>query len=101
LDVVVLVDPGDHGFSVKRIIATPGQSIYFKFGRVFVNDREIDEPYLTVNTHTFTYSQMKEQMITLGPDQYFVLGDNRPRSIDSRCYGAVPRGNILGKVMLR
>jgi signal peptidase I len=101
LDVVVLVDPGDHGFSVKRIIATPGQSVHFKDGKVLVNDKQIEEPYLASNTHTYTYSQAKEQLITLGAGQYFVLGDNRLKSIDSRTYGAVPRGNIIGKVMLR
>ena len=100
LDVVVLVDPGDHGFSVKRIIATPGQSVHFKDGKVLVNDKPIEEPYLASNTHTYTYAQAKEQLITLGAGQYFVLGDNRLKSIDSRTYGAVPRTDIIGKVML-
>ncbi|EEF60004.1 signal peptidase I [Pedosphaera parvula] len=99
-DVVVFVDPGDHGFSVKRVIALPGESIHFKNGRVFVNGRKISEPYLTPGTHTYTYSQIKEEFITLGVDQFFVLGDNRPMSIDGRSYGPVRRENILGRVFL-
>jgi signal peptidase I len=100
-DVVVLADPEDHGLVVKRVIAMPGDSIHFKNGRVFVNGRKISEPYLLPHTYTFTYSQIKEKFITLGVGQYFVLGDNRPASIDSRSYGAVPRENILGKVVLQ
>jgi signal peptidase I len=100
-DVVVIRDPSDHGFSVKRIIATAGDSVHFKDGKVFVNGKELPEPYLSPNTHTYTYSEAKEQLITCGKDQYFVLGDNRLRSIDSRSYGPVPRENVLGLVMVR
>jgi signal peptidase I len=100
-DVVVIKDPADHGISVKRIVATGGQSVLFKEGKVFINGKELDEPYLLPNTRTYTYSQAKEQFITCGQDQYFLLGDNRLKSIDSRVYGAVPRENILGLVVLR
>jgi signal peptidase I len=100
-DVVVIKDPADHGFSVKRIIATEGESVHFKDGKVFVNGKELPEPYLSPNTHTYTYSEAKEQLITCGKDQYFVLGDNRLRSIDSRSYGPVPRENVLGLVVIR
>ena len=99
-DVVVLRDPADHGISVKRIVATGGQAVLFKDGKVFINGKQLVEPYLLPDTHTYTYSQAKEQLITCGNDQYFVLGDNRLKSIDSRVYGAVPRENILGLVVL-
>ncbi len=100
-DIVVIRDPGDHGLSVKRIIAVPGESVLFKNGKVFVDGRQLDEPYLMANVRTYTYSQAKEQFITCGRDQYFVLGDNRPRSIDSRSYGPVSRHDILGLVKVR
>jgi signal peptidase I len=79
-------------------VAVQGESILFKDGRVFVNGHLLDEPYLMGNIHTFTYSQAKEQFITLGVGQYFLLGDNRPQSIDSRSYGPVSREDILGLV---
>ncbi|HEX3797738.1 MAG TPA: signal peptidase I [Verrucomicrobiae bacterium] len=97
-EIVVIRDPGDHGLSVKRIIATPGESILFKEGQVYVDGKKLDEKYLLPRTHTFTYSQAKEQFITCGKGQYFVLGDNRLRSIDSRSYGPVSREDILGLV---
>ena len=99
-DVVVIRDPADHGFSVKRIVAIEGESVHFLKGKVYVNTEPLAEPYLTPGTFTFTYSQAKEQLITCGKDQYFVLGDNRPVSIDSRSYGPVPREDILGQVVL-
>jgi signal peptidase I len=97
-DVVVIRDPGDHGLSVKRVIATPGESVLFKDGQVYVDGRKLEEPYLLPHTHTFTYSQAKEQFITCGKGQFFVLGDNRLRSIDSRSYGPVSREDVLGLV---
>jgi len=98
-DVVVLVDPSDHGFSVKRIIATPGDSVYLKDGRVYVNGRKLSETYLVPGTLTFTDSKYHEELVLCGKDQYFLLGDNRPNSIDSRTYGVVPRRNILGPII--
>jgi signal peptidase I len=100
-DVVVLRDPQDHGISVKRIVATGGQSVLFKDGKVIVNGKEFNEPYLLPDTRTYTYAQAKEQFITCGKDQFFVLGDNRLKSIDSRAYGPISRENILGLVVLK
>lgn len=100
-DVAVIRDPEDHGLSVKRVIAVAGDSILFKDGKVFVNGKELNEPYLLPNTPTFMYAHTHGEFITCGKGQYFVLGDNRPVSIDSRAYGPVPRENFLGLVMLR
>ncbi len=58
----------------------------------------MSEPYLAPGTPTFTEAKSREQLILCGKDQYFVLGDNRQNSIDSRTYGAVPRVNLLGPI---
>jgi signal peptidase I len=100
-DIVVIRDPADHGYSVKRIVATGGQSILFKWGIVYLNGKQLKEPYLVPNTPTYTYAHATQQMINCGKDEYFVMGDNRPRSIDSRVYGPVKRADIMGLVVLR
>lgn len=98
-DVVVLRDPSDNGFSVKRIIAAPGDSIYLKDGSVYLNGCKLNEAYLAPGTPTFTDSKYRDQLILCGKDQYFLLGDNRLNSVDSRMYGPVPRQNILGPII--
>ena len=99
-DVVVIRDPGDHGYSVKRVIALGGESVHFVDGKVFINGEVLKEPYLKPGTFTFTYSKDREQFIACGEGSYFVLGDNRTESIDSRAYGAVSRKDVLGRVVL-
>ena len=98
-DVVVLKDPQEKGFAVKRIIAAAGDRVDLKAGKVYVNGRRLSEPYLLPNTPTFHYFTLKEQTVLLGKDQYFVLGDNRNNSADSRTYGPVPRRSILGVII--
>jgi signal peptidase I len=98
-DIVVLRDPIDNGFSVKRVVATPGESVYLKNGSVYVNGCKLHEPYLAPGTPTFTDSTYRGQLILCGKDQFFLLGDNRQNSIDSRTYGPVPRKNILGPII--
>jgi signal peptidase I len=98
-DVVVLKDPQEKGFAVKRIIAGAGDRVDLRGGKVYVNGRRLSEPYLLPNTPTFPYFTEKEQTVLLGKDQYFVLGDNRNNSADSRTYGPVPRRSILGVII--
>jgi len=98
-DIVVLRDPSDNGFSVKRIVAVAGDSIQLNHGHVFVNGRQLDEPYLAQATSTFPSPTNERQTFRCSTNEFFVLGDNRPRSIDSRVYGPVPRGNILGLII--
>jgi signal peptidase I len=98
-DIVVLRDPDDNDLSVKRVVATPGDSIFLKDGRVYVNGCELNEPYLAPGIRTFTDSKYRSELILCGKDQFFVLGDNRLNSIDSRTYGPVPRGKFLGPLV--
>lgn len=98
-DVVVLKDPSDGGYAVKRVIGRSGDSIFLKNGRVYLNGRELREPYLAPHTPTDTYRASDEELIICGHNQYFVMGDNRPDSFDSRIYGPVPRRNIVGELI--
>lgn len=99
-DIIVFrypADPQEH--FIKRIIGLPGEKIEIKSGRVYLNDQLLDESkYLspTVNTPTF-----KDGSVTLAKDEYFVMGDNREASKDSRAFGPVKRSFFTGRVLLR
>lgn len=97
-DLVVLRDPLDKGFSVKRVIAVEGDSVQVKEGSVFINGKKAYEPYLQPGTATFPV-RGKEKTFKCSRGQYFVLGDNRGNSIDSRDYGPVSRPDILGLIV--
>ncbi len=98
-DLVVIKDPADKGFSVKRIIATSGETVLVRDGVVAVNGTKLDEPYLPKGTRTFPDGSRHEQVLTCGSGEYVVMGDNRMNSADSRSYGPVPKGNILGVII--
>lgn len=97
-DIVVIKDPGHDDFAVKRIVAQPFDWINIKNGSLFVNGRRLEEPYLAKDTRTET-PDLQEKWIQLGKDQYYMLGDNRENSEDSRFYGRVMRANIIGKLI--
>lgn len=97
-EIVVLRDPETNGYAVKRVVAKPGDSVLVQDGKVFVNGTLLNEPYLALETRTYPEGRYKAQFWICGVDQYFVLGDNRYNSADSRCYGAVRRQNILGTI---
>jgi signal peptidase I len=97
-DIVAVRDPQDNTLLVKRIIALPGQSVCLKDGKVYVDGRLLHEPYLSPGTPTYAYDKNGNEIISYG-DKYYVMGDNRNISLDSRVFGAVSRQNILGKVV--
>lgn len=87
---------------IKRIIGLPGESIKISQGKVFINGSELIEPYLAsdVITPPGPFIQENEEIIT-PKDHYFVIGDNREHSSDSREFGPVKLDEIIGQALLR
>jgi len=98
-EIVVLRDPLDGGFAVKRVVAVAGDSVYLSDGFIYVNGAKLEEPYLPDGTLTFTSSNARDQLFKCQAGQYFVMGDNRGNSLDSRTYGPVMRRDILGLII--
>ncbi|MDB6125627.1 MAG: lepB [Pedosphaera sp.] len=96
-EIVVIKDPQDHGLSIKRIVALPNEVIEIRSNGVYVNKEKLSEPYLTLAA-AYASGDSHVAPLKLNPDQYFVLGDNRSRSADSRFYGPVLRKEILGVI---
>jgi signal peptidase I len=97
-DLVVVRDPGHNDLAVKRIIAKPYDWLNLKGGMIYINGKRLEEPYLPKEICTDTPDH-KEKWIQLGRNQYYLLGDNRANSEDSRFYGVVQRKNILGQIV--
>lgn len=103
-DIVVAYEKNIfHNYIVKRVIALPGDTIYCKDEVVYVNDQPIDEPYLEndfaeniQNTSSSLIFNEDFEKHTLGEDEYWLMGDNRINSTDSRMFGAVNRSQIKG-----
>lgn len=102
-DVVVFRYPDDpKRFFIKRIIALPGETVVFKNRSVYIENTDnpegikLDEPYLDQIT-----IPGNKTTITVSADNYFVMGDNRGFSSDSRAWGELPRENIIGTAGLR
>ena len=88
---------GDGGSTfVKRLIGLPGDKISERNGRVYVNGRQLDEPYVDPalrDTETGSWPRVPA-------GHYFFLGDDRSHSCDSRTWGTVPRSNLIGPVIV-
>lgn len=83
---------------IKRIIALPNETITIAQGNVYINNMLLKEPYL--NQKTYINRSANSQSFTLGPNEYFVMGDNRDDSSDSRDWGFLPKKNIIGQAWL-
>ena len=95
-DVVVFWYPKDRSKSfIKRILAVPTDEVEIRHGSVYVNNIRVDEPYLRAEYRD--YSSFQKAVVP--PDRYFVLGDHRNSSNDSRNWGFVPRDLIYGKAI--
>lgn len=85
---------------IKRVIGLPGDTIELMDGVVYRNGELLEETYLPANTHT-EIRNPDYAKVTLGPDEYFVMGDNRAVSLDSRSIGPIPVDHMIGEVLLR
>jgi signal peptidase I len=85
---------------VKRIVGLPGETVEIRIRNraavVYVDGRRLEEPYVARNRR----GDGHQKTFAVPQDYYFVMGDDRARSCDSRLWGAVPRGNFIGKIFL-
>lgn len=94
-DIIVF----EHGENlIKRVVGLPGETITLQQGRVYINDVPLEEAYIEEFCRIGT---CRDTTWVLGPDEYFVLGDNRVNSNDSHNFGPIHRNQIIGKVVFR
>lgn len=100
-EVIVFRYPNNPSiFYIKRIIGLPGETVSINRGTITITTvsgekKQLVEPYILNEDATYTKD------VTLNADEYFVMGDNRPNSSDSRVWGPLPKKNIIGRVDLR
>ena len=108
-DVVVFKYPDEPERDfIKRVIGLPGDTVELRNKKVYINGQPLDEPYVHFLTppaseyQEVTSMDVRERYgpVTVPPDQYFVMGDNRDNSQDSRYWGFLPRGYMKGKAAL-
>jgi signal peptidase I len=100
-DIVVFKTPplakqrcGEGGTFVKRLIGLPGDRFEERRGFVYINGKRLDEPYVKASRR----DARTISPITIPKTHYFMMGDNRSQSCDSRAWGSVPKKNLIGKV---
>ena len=94
-EAVGLVEPRKTEF-IKRVIALPGETVEGRGGHVYVNGKQLVEPYLPPGVATSTFAPR-----VVPPKTLWMMGDNRGDSIDSRRFGPVPRSTVVGRTVLR
>jgi len=104
-DIVVFRYPRNpKEYFIKRVIGLPGEKVQIKDGKVIIFNKQnekgiaLEEPYLSGDTNTVS---MNEDVIAIADNEYFLLGDNRTQSKDSRSFGPVNKSYITGRVLFR
>lgn len=99
-DIIVLDSPGENRQLIKRLIAFGGEKVEIKDGKVFINGKQLEEKYLT-DVITEPREKLEYSNLTVPEGMVYVLGDNRPKSLDSRAFGPVPANTVRGRAILR
>lgn len=94
--VCIIEDSGQMKNIVKRVIALPNEHIFIKQGNVYINDVLMDEPYAD-----YDEGDDREYDLVLQENEYFIMGDNRNVSNDSRNMGPITADKIVGKILIR
>ncbi|MCI6108113.1 MAG: signal peptidase I [bacterium] len=89
-DIVVVKEENE--YLIKRIIGLPGEKIEYKDNKLYIDGKYVKEDFKHMETMDFS--------TTLGEDEYFIMGDNRTNSTDSRIFGPISRDEIIGKTSL-
>lgn len=102
-DVIVFKSPRNKDIDyIKRIIGIPGDVVSLQNGKFYLNGEKLEESFLAADLFTFGGAFLSENSeITVTPGHYFVSGDNRPHSLDSREFGLIPKEDIIGKALIR
>ena len=93
-DIIVLKENDNNATIIKRVIGMPGDKVKIRNNKIYINNKIIEDKYAYGETSDY-------DEITLGDDEYFVLGDNRLISKDSRYFGAIKKSDIKGKAVFR
>lgn len=83
---------------IKRVIGLPGDLVEIRNTKVYINGRELNEPYIN---EPCTATNCRDESWQLGPNEYFMMGDNRNHSQDSRRIGPITRDRIIGEALIR
>lgn len=86
---------------IKRVLGLPGEVVEVKDNGIFINGEKLYESYLPESYHTEAGAYSRDRVITLGPNEYFAVGDNREHSSDSRAWGPITRDEIVGRAFFR
>lgn len=100
-EIIVFESPDRPGVDpplIKRVIGLPGETVEIRDTRVYINGRELDEPYIN---EPCSDSRCVDTTWELAADEYFVMGDNRNRSRDSRSFGPIERSHVIGEALVR
>lgn len=95
-DVIVFTPPISEDEFIKRVIGLPGDTIMIQNGKIFVNNKQVKEDYIKVETSGGNFLSEGEKYV-VPEGNYFVVGDNRPHSSDSRAWGPITKKVISGK----
>lgn len=93
-DIIVLDEEKDNEKIIKRVIGMPGETVAIKKDKIYINDKVIDDEYAYGQTSDYN-------KVTLRDNEYFILGDNRLISKDSRYFGPIKENEIKGKIVFR
>ena len=97
-DIIIFRFPKKNKVLIKRVIGLPGEKIRIENEKVFINDKVLDEPYIKEQMNSSLDENLPVDFV-IPVDAYYVMGDNRNNSNDSRSLGVIPIKSILGKLI--